>query len=301
MSRFKNLNPLLLVCFILVLSMALIAGGCAEGPAAEPEEEETVEEVDEPKKELIDDSITLATTTSTYDSGLLDFLNPIFTEQTGLEIEVISQGTGAALETGKRGDADVLLVHDRASELELVEEGYFVDRYDVMYNDFILVGPEYDPAGVKDEDAVIDGLIMIAGSESIFVSRGDDSGTHRMEERLWEDTGIDPAGKDWYLSIGQGMGDTLNMTNELLGYTLTDRGTYVSMMENLELVIVLEGDPVLINQYGVMAVNPNEHPHVKYDYTVMYIEFLMSDEGRELINYYQVSNETLFFPGYGLE
>ncbi len=301
MSRFKNLNPLLLVCFILVLSMALIAGGCAEGPAAEPEEEETVEEVDEPKKELIDDSITLATTTSTYDSGLLDFLNPIFTEQTGLEIEVISQGTGAALETGKRGDADVLLVHDRASELELVEEGYFVDRYDVMYNDFILVGPEYDPAGVKDEDAVIDGLIMIAGSESIFVSRGDDSGTHRMEERLWEDAGIDPAGKDWYLSIGQGMGDTLNMTNELLGYTLTDRGTYVSMMENLELVIVLEGDPVLINQYGVMAVNPNEHPHVKYDYTVMYIEFLMSDEGRELINYYQVSNETLFFPGYGLE
>jgi len=305
MNRLKNLNPLLLVCLILVLSMALIAGGCAEEPAPEPEEEgveEEVEEVEEePEEELIDDFITLATTTSTYDSGLLDFLNPIFTEQTGLEVQVISQGTGAALETGKRGDADVLLVHDRASELELVEEGYFVDRYDVMYNDFILVGPKDDPAGVQDADKAFDGLNLIAENESIFVSRGDDSGTHRMEERLWEDAGINPAGEDWHLAIGQGMGETLNMANEQLGYTMTDRGTYVAMMDNLELVIVFEGDPVLFNQYGVMAVNPDEHTHVKYDYAIIYIKFLMSDEGQELINSYQVNNETLFFTGYGLE
>ena len=308
MNHLKNLNPLLLVCLIIVLSIALITGGCAEEPAPELEEEavedevEEVEEVEEePEEELIDDSITLATTTSTYDSGLLDFLNPIFKEETGLEVEVISQGTGAALETGKRGDADVLLVHDRASELELVEEGYFVDRYDVMYNDFIFVGPEEDPAGVKDADKALDGLNLIADSESTFVSRGDDSGTNRMELRLWEDVGIDPAGEGWYLSIGQGMGDTLNMADEQLGYAMTDRGTYVAMMDNLELVIVLEGDPDLFNQYGVMAVNPDEHPHIKYDYAVMYIEFLMSDQGQELINSYQINNETLFFPGYGLE
>ncbi len=305
MSLTKNLNPLLLVCLILALSMSLVAGGCAGEPAPEPEEEaveEEVEEVEEvPEEELIDDSITLATTTSTYDSGLLDFLNPIFTEETGLEVEIISQGTGAALETGKRGDADVLLVHDRVSELELVEEGYFVDRYDVMYNDFIFVGPEEDQAGLKNVDKALDGLNMITDSESTFVSRGDDSGTHRKEEHLWEDAGVDPTGEDWYLSIGQGMGDTLNMTDELLGYTLTDRGTYVAMRDNLDLVIVLEGDPVLFNQYGVMAVNPNEHPHVKYEYVLMYIEFLMSGEGQELINSYQVNNETLFSPGYGLE
>lgn len=290
----KMLIGLTLVAFLLV------AFGCAEEavPVEEPEEidEETPEEA-----ELIDDFITLATTTSTYDSGLLDFLNPIFTERTGLEVQVVSQGTGAALETGVRGDADVLLVHDRASELRLVEEGAFVDRYDVMFNDFIIVGPTEDPAGLMAVSSVVDAFNLIADTGSTFISRGDDSGTHRMELRLWESAGIDPAGQDWYRSIGQGMGDTLNMANEELAYTMTDRGTYVAMMDNLELVIVLEGDPVLFNQYGVMAVNPDKHPHVKYDYALMYIEFLMSDEGQELINSYQVNGETLFFPGFGLE
>lgn len=290
----KMLIGLTLVAFLLV------AFGCAEEavPVEEPEEidEETPEEV-----ELIDDFIILATTTSTYDSGLLDFLNPIFTERTGLEVQVVSQGTGAALETGVRGDADVLLVHDRASELRLVEEGAFVDRYDVMFNDFIIVGPTEDPAGLMAVSSVVDAFNLIADTGSTFISRGDDSGTHRMELRLWESAGIDPAEQDWYRSIGQGMGDTLNMANEELAYTMTDRGTYVAMMDNLELVIVLEGDPVLFNQYGVMAVNPDKHPHVKYDYALMYIEFLMSDEGQELINSYQVNGETLFFPGFGLE
>lgn len=304
----KNVITLVLLVGILLFTV----GGCAPEPAVEPtpEPEEApklaendVEEAGEPEEavEPIDDFITLATTTSTYDSGLLDFLNPIFTEETGLEVRVVSQGTGAALETGSRGDADVLLVHDRASELRLVEEGAFLDRYDVMYNDFIIVGPEDDPAGVMDVDSVVDAFNLIADEGFTFVSRGDDSGTHRMEMRLWESAGISPEGQDWYRSIGQGMGNTLNMANELLGYSMTDRGTYVSMKEKLDLLIVLEGDPVLFNQYGVMAVNPDEHPHVKYDYALMYVEFLMSDGGQELINSYQVNGETLFFPGYRLE
>jgi tungstate transport system substrate-binding protein len=288
-----------LILGLMILSAFLLVAGCGEetAPVEEPAEEK--ETAGEP--ELIDDYITLATTTSTYDSGLLDYLNPIFTDQTGIEVQVVSQGTGAALETGKRGDADVLLVHDRASELQLVEEGAFVDRHDVMYNDFIFVGPVEDPAEVGEVSTAAETLTRIAGSEETFVSRGDDSGTHRMEMRLWESAGIDPAGQGWYLSIGQGMGDTLNMASEELGYAMTDRGTFVAMKDNLDLVILLEGDQVLFNQYGVMAVNPDEHTHVKYDYAMMYIEFLMSDEGQELINSYQVNGETLFFPGYGLE
>lgn len=283
----NRLSISVLFSTIFFLCMALLMGGCTgEAPG---------------EKETAVDFITLATTTSTYDSGLLDFLNPLFTEETGLEVQVISQGTGAALETGQRGDADVLLVHDRPSELELVKAGYFVDRYDVMYNDFIFIGPESDPAGLKDVNEALDGLTLIAEYESTFISRGDDSGTHRMELNLWEEAGINPESEGWYYSIGQGMGDTLNMADEKLGYTMTDRGTYVAMKENLELVIVLEGDPVLFNQYGVMAVNPERHDHVKYDYVLMYIEFLMSNQGQELINSYQVNNETLFFPGYGLE
>ncbi len=244
--------------------------------------------------------ILLATTTSTYDTGLLDFLNPIIQEQIGLEIRVVSQGTGAALETGRSGDADVLLVHDRGSELTGVEEGYFVDRFDVMYNDFIFVGPAEDPAGVTGVSTAAEAMALIAESSATFVSRGDDSGTHRMELRLWEAAGVDVSG-DWYESIGQGMGDTINHANERLGYTLTDRGTYVAMKDQVDLVIVLEGDPVLFNQYGVMAVSPDLHPGVKYDYAMMYIEFLMSEEGQNLINSYQVNGETLFFPGFGLE
>ena len=277
------------IILIIAAAFLLLLPACTR-EAAPPEE-----------PELIDDFIILATTTSTYDSGLLDFLNPIFTEKTGLEVQVVSQGTGAALEAGARGDADALLVHDRASELRLVEEGAFVDRFDVMYNDFIIVGPADDPAGVLDVKSIIEAYNLIAGGGYTFVSRGDDSGTHRMELRLWESAGIDPAGQDWYLSIGQGMGDTLNMANEELGYAMTDRGTYVAMKGNLDLVIALERDPVLFNQYGIMAVNPDEHPHVKYGYALMYIEFLMSDEGQGLIESYQVNGETLFFAGYGLE
>ncbi|MFU8794471.1 MAG: substrate-binding domain-containing protein [Dethiobacteria bacterium] len=299
MLKNKSLLSVLLVSLILFSTLLFIAGCASEpAPVEEPVEEETTPEEE---VELIDDFIILATTTSTYDSGLLDFLNPIFTEQTGLEVRVVSQGTGAALETGRSGDADVLLVHDRGSELQGVEDGYFVDRYDVMYNDFIFVGPAEDPAGVGGVTTAAEAMSLIADSGAIFVSRGDDSGTHRMELRLWEAAGIDPAGESWYESIGQGMGDTINHANERLGYTLTDRGTYVSMKDSIDLVIALEGDPVLFNQYGVMAVNPELHEGIKYEYAMMYVEFLMSEEGQNLINSYQVNGETLFFPGYGLE
>lgn len=297
-------NSLSFYLFVVLMAAALlfVFTGCAQEAA--PEEDVNGEEVapdGEEEVELIDDFITLATTTSTYDSGLLDFLHPIFKEKTGLEVEVISQGTGAAIETGSRGDCDVLLVHDRPAELELVEEGLVVDRHDAMYNDFIIVGPAEDPAGLLEADTVVDGLSLIADAGAVFISRGDDSGTHRLELRLWDTAGIDPEGQDWYRSIGQGMGDTLTMANEELGYAMTDRGTYVSMKDDLDLVIVLEGDAILFNQYGVMAINPEEHPHVKYDYAKMYIDFLMSDEGQELISSYQINGETLFFPGYGLE
>lgn len=296
MFKHKRLYLNLFIAFTLILGLVLFTTGCPQ-PAApeEPAEEET------PEAAPIDDFIILATTTSTYDSGLLDFLNPVFQEKTGLEVRVVSQGTGAALETGRLGDADVLLVHDRKSELTAVEEGYFVDRFDVMYNDFVIIGPADDPAGVGGVATAAEALALIAESGSVFVSRGDDSGTHRMELRLWEAAGIVPEGEGWYEAIGQGMGDTIRHTNERLGYTLTDRGTFIKLAEELDLVILLEGDKALFNQYGVMAVNPEKHPGVKYEYALMYIEFLMSEEGQTLIEAYKINNQTLFFAGYGLE
>jgi len=245
--------------------------------------------------------IHLATTTSTYDSGLLDFINPVFTEETGIAVRVISLGTGAALESGRRGDADVLLVHDRKAELELVEEGYFTDRYDLMYNDFIIVGPAYDPAGIRAANSITGAYTMIAGSGSKFVSRGDDSGTHRMEKSLWTEAEIETKGRDWYYSIGQGMGDTLRFTNEVLGYTLTDRGTYEAIKTNLDLKVLYEGDPALYNYYGIMAVNPSIHHHVKYNYAMEYINFLISDTGRELIEAYKINGTELFFTDINID
>ncbi len=274
-------NYLLTMVFIMVL--LLIAAGCSEDrlPVSETK------------------FFILATTTSTYDSGLLDFLNPVFTEQTGIEVQVVSQGTGAALEAGKRGDADALLVHDRESELDLVEQGYFIYRNDVMYNDFIIVGPVEDSAGVTEANSALEAYNLIADGKHIFISRGDDSGTNRVELRLWEKAGIDPETGDWYLAVGQGMGETLRVANEIPGYTLTDRGTYAANRDNLELIIVLEGDPMLFNQYGIMAVNPGEHPHARHDLALTYIEFLMSEQGRQLIESYRVNGEPLFFPGLG--
>ncbi len=240
--------------------------------------------------------IRLATTTSTYDSGLLDYINPVFAEQTGITVQVVSQGTGAALETGRRGDTDVLLVHDRESELAMVKEGYFVNRFDLMYNTFIIIGPADDPAKIRTARSAKEAYTLIADSGSKFISRGDNSGTHRMEEKLWNKTEIETTDRNWYYSIGQGMGDTLRFANEVLGYTLTDRGTYEAAKANLDLEVLFEEDPTLYNHYGVMAVNPDKHGHVKYDDAMKYILFLVSEQGQDLIESYQVNGITLFFP-----
>ena len=304
----KGLKKLFLISAIICLMfLMMLGGGCSQGqetpsPVDESDLEETAQENGEAQtpEDPEDEFIVLATTTSTYDSGLLDVLLPAFTEKYGIEVRVVSQGTGQALETGKRGDADILLVHDRASELQLVEEGYFTDRQDVMYNDFIIVGPAADPAGLKGVEKVSDAFAAIASGGHPFVSRGDDSGTHRKELAIWDSAGFSAEG-DWYFSVGKGMGDTLIMAGEKQGYTLTDRATYLSMKDSLDLEILLEGDPVLFNQYGIMAVNPEMHPHVKYDSALKLIDFMMSPEGQELTASFQINGESLFFPGKGVE
>jgi len=280
---------------IITLTLLIILSGCKG--SSKPDFQDSLQS----KVSYEDESILLSTTTSTDDSGLLEYLNHEFTAATGIRVLVIAQGTGAALETGSRGDADVLLVHDHPAELELVEEGVFVNRYDLMYNDFIIVGPVFDPAGIGSVITAAEAFRLIADSNNIFVSRGDDSGTDRMEQRLWQRAGLEPTGEGWYLSVGQGMGDTLRVANETLGYTLSDRGTFAAISENLELVVLLEGDPYLFNQYGIMTINPDLHPHVKHDLALIYIDFLMSDQGQQLIRDYRVNGEALFFPGSGLE
>lgn len=241
------------------------------------------------------ESIKLATTTSTDNSGLLGVLLPPFEEKYGIKVDVISVGTGAAIQQGKNGDVDVVLVHSRAAEDAMVEEGYGINRRDVMYNDFIIVGPSDDPAGISDvKDAAV-ALAKIAETGNYFVSRGDQSGTHIREMELWESAGIKPEGK-WYLDIGQGMEAVLLLGNENRGYVLTDRGTYLATKDKLDLVILLEGDSRLFNPYGVIAVNPAVHKHVKYMEAMQFIAWLTSVEGQKIIGEFKAHGEVLFFP-----
>lgn len=246
----------------------------------------------QPEQTQEPEELILATTTSTYDSGLLDYLLPLFEERYNYRVSVISQGTGQALETAKNGDADVVLVHARATELQMVEEGHFVDRHDVMYNDFVFVGPS---APEQQWPGIGELLAWIVNNKQTFISRGDDSGTHKKELSLWQGAGIAPAG-DWYVSAGAGMGDTLRMADEMRAYTMTDRATYLSQQDKLELVIIFEGDPSLFNQYGVMAVNPANFPDINYTGAMKFIEFMISEEGQALIAGYQPFGDTLFFP-----
>lgn len=224
----------------------------------------------------------MATTTSTYDSGLLDFLLPDFEAQSNAKVEIIAMGTGQAIKTAEQGDADVILVHARAREDKFVAEGYGVNRQDVMYNDFVIIGPEGDPAGIQGMTDAAAALARIAEAQATFASRGDESGTHSKEKAIWAEAGIEPVG-DWYLSLGQGMGATLTFANEKVAYTLTDRGTYLSRKEGLELPILVEGDPILFNPYGVIAVNPEKHPHVKYELAMKFIEWLTSVDTQQKI------------------
>jgi tungstate transport system substrate-binding protein len=241
------------------------------------------------------DFITVASTTSTENSGLFGHILPIFTAETGIEVRVVSQGTGQALETGRRGDADVVFVHARAQEEKFVAEGYGVQRFDVMYNDFVIVGPADDPASLRAAPDAAAAMAAIAGTGASFASRGDDSGTHVAEKALWAAAGVEPAG-GWYLSTGSGMGATLNTAAQVPAYALTDRGTWLSFQNRGPLEIVFEGDPVLFNPYGIILVNPARHPHVKAAQGQRFINWIVSDAGQQAIAGFKVGGEQLFFP-----
>jgi len=245
-----------------------------------------------------DKSIVVASTTSTQDSGLFGHILPMFKKKTGIEVKVVSQGTGQALDTGKRGDADVVFVHAKAREMKFVEEGFGVKRYPVMYNDFVVVGPKSDPAGIKGSKDIAASLKRIKDKKTAFISRGDKSGTHGAELRLWKVAGIDIE-KDkgpWYKPIGQGMGATLNTAAASNAYTLTDRATWIAFKNKRDLVIAVEGDKRLFNQYGIMLVNPQKHKHVKKDLGQAFIDWIVSAEGQKAINSYKRNGEQLFFP-----
>ncbi len=243
--------------------------------------------------------IRCASTTSTQNSGLFDHILPLFEKKTGIHVDVVAVGTGAAIEIGKRGDADFVFVHAKEQELEAVKEGYFVNRHGVMYNDFMINGPANDPAKVKGMKSATEAFRKIAESGSPFVSRGDKSGTHTKELSIWKKTGIEPAGQKWYLDAGQGMEKTQRIANEKQAYTLTDRGTWLATKDKdrLAMIIVLEGDPVLFNQYGVMAVNPDKYRHVKYKEAMEFVNWIISKEGQEAVAAYKDKNgNALFIP-----
>jgi tungstate transport system substrate-binding protein len=245
-----------------------------------------------------DKSIVVASTTSTQDSGLFGHILPLFKAKTGIDVKVVAQGTGQALDTGRRGDADVLLVHAKAQEEKFIAEGAGVRRYPVMYNDFVLVGPRSDPAGIKGMSDVTAAFKTIQAKNAPFISRGDRSGTHIAELDLWKAADID-IGKEkgpWYKEIGQGMGAALNTASASNGYVLADRGTWLSFKNRGDLDILVAGDKRLFNQYGVMLVNPAKHPHVKQELGRSFIDWLISPEGQQTIADYKINGEQLFFP-----
>jgi len=242
--------------------------------------------------------ITVASTTSTENSGLFRHLLPLFQQDTGIEVRVVAVGTGQAIELAQRGDADVLFVHHKPSEEKFVAEGFGVARFDVMYNDFVVVGPRTDPAGVKGMTDVAAALAQVAAKQAIFVSRGDDSGTHKLELSLWKAAGVNVAAVSgtWYREAGSGMGTTLNTASGLEAYSLTDRGTWISFKNRGNLAILIEGDKRLFNQYGVMLVSPNKHPHVKAMDGQKFIDWLLSDTGQQAIAAFRIEGEQAFFP-----
>jgi tungstate transport system substrate-binding protein len=245
-----------------------------------------------------DKSIVVASTTSTQDSGLFGHILPMFKSKSGIDVKVVAQGTGQALDTGRRGDADVVFVHAKPAEEKFVTEGFGVRRYPVMYNDFVLVGPKGDPAGIKGSKDIVAALSAIKARGADFISRGDKSGTHQAELNLWKAAGIDIA-KDkghWYKEIGQGMGAALNTASASNAYVLADRATWLSFKNSGELGISVEGDKRLFNQYGVMLVNPAKHPSVKQDFGQQFIDWLVSSEGQKAIADYKINGEQLFYP-----
>ena len=242
--------------------------------------------------------ITVASTTSTEQSGLFGFLLPVFQKKTGIQVRVVALGTGQALDLARRGDADVVLVHAKSAEEKFLAEGQGVKRYPVMYNDFVLIGPKSDPAKIAGGKDVLEALKKIQAAQSPFVSRGDRSGTHMAELALWKDAGIeiDKSKGPWYRDTGQGMGPALNTASSMNAYVLADRGTWLAFKNRGDLAIVVEGDKRLFNQYGVMLVSPDKHPTVKKDLGQTFIDWLVSPEGQKVIAEYKIGGEQLFFP-----
>jgi tungstate transport system substrate-binding protein len=245
-----------------------------------------------------DKSIVVASTTSTQDSGLFRCILPLFEAKTGVTVRVVAQGTGQALDTARRGDADVVFVHAKAQEEKFVAEGFGVKRFDVMYNDFVLVGPKSDPAKVKGSKDILAALQAINTAASPFVSRGDNSGTHSAELALWKAAGLDPASAKpaWYREIGQGMGAALNAAGATGAYVLSDRGTWISFKNKGDLEIVVEGDHKLFNQYSVILVNPAKHQHIRKDLGQAFIDWIISAEGQNAIRSCKIDGQQLFFP-----
>ena len=242
-----------------------------------------------------ENTLRLATTTSTDNSGLLRAILPMFQAASGIQVMVIAVGTGKAMRLGENGDVDVILAHSRPDEDRFVAQGFGVGRRDVMHNDFVVVGPAADPAAIRGSKDVVAAFRKILASKALFVSRGDDSGTDKMEKRYWSEIGQRPPGRQ-YLSVGQGMGEVLTIAAQLGAYTLTDRATYGAYRHRLGLELLVEGDPRLFNPYGVIAVNPARHPHVNFEGAMQFIEWLTGPAGRKAIGEFRVAGETLFFP-----
>ena len=283
-------KPSTFILFTILSLVVLILSACS--PTSNPTQVST----DPPTP--ANPNLILATTTSTQDSGLLDVLIPLFESQTGYLVQAVAVGTGAALKMGEEGNADVLLVHAPSAEKVLMDAGNAKDRFLVMHNDFVIVGPADDPAGIKGKSDIIPALQDLAASGQTFISRGDDSGTHKMEISLWAIAETDPAGQPWYLESGQGMGATLTLASEKTAYTLTDRATFLANQANLQLSILFEGVPSLLNVYHVMTVNPEKWPLVNYEAALAFANFMTSAETQEVIGDFGMDKfgQPLFFP-----
>ena len=268
-----------LVCLLVVL-LSLLAGDTVHGAER---------------------FITVASTTSTENSGLFEVILPVFERQTGIAVRVVAVGTGQAIRTAERGDADVLFVHHRPSEERFVADGYGVERHEVMHNDFVLVGPRDDPAGASGAPDVVGAFANIASQQAPFASRADDSGTHKREMKLWQAAGIDAraASGGWYRETGSGMGTTLNIASGMAAYTLTDRGTWLSFNNKGELTVLVEGGRRLFNPYGVILVDPARHPHVKAEDGQAFVDWLLSADGQGAIASYRIDGQAVFFPNVG--
>jgi len=289
----KRMKKLL---YLLIISTLLLSACTA--PTAAPTASPTMAPTEAPKPANVE--LILATTTSTRDSGLLDVLLPLFQEKTGYNVKMVAVGSGQALKMGEEGNADVLLVHSPAAEKTLMDNGFGKERLLVMHNDFIIVGPKDDPAKIKGSATAVEAFKKIADAKATFVSRADDSGTHKMELSLWKSAGIEPAG-DWYLQSGQGMGETLRITTEKAGYTLSDRATYLAQSSTLQLEVLVEGDKALLNIYHVITVNPDKWPKVNDAGAKAFADFLVSPEIQKVIEAFGKDKygQSLFFPDAG--